>query len=101
MYQRAVRGPIEGPLVVQFLLEHDRFPRSVRALLREIRRALGELTDPTVRSTPSTQVEAVLRQSSAASHRRRRTRRRDGRAAGAPSPSSTERITERYLRVGA
>jgi len=43
MYQRAVRGPIEGSTVVRFLLEHDRFPRAVRALLREIRRALGEL----------------------------------------------------------
>src|SRR4029079_8809154 len=41
MYQRGVRGPIEATSVVQFLLEHDRFPRAVRALLREIRRALA------------------------------------------------------------
>ena len=46
MYQRAVRGPIEGPSVVRFLLEHDRFPRAVRALMRETRRALAELPDP-------------------------------------------------------
>lgn len=46
MYQRAVRGPIEGGKVVEFLLQHPRFPRAVRALLREIRLALAGLPDP-------------------------------------------------------
>ena len=45
-YQRAVRGPIEGSSVVQFLLTHDRFPRAVRALLREMRQALADLPGP-------------------------------------------------------
>lgn len=61
MYQRAVPGPINGPNVVRFLLEHDRFPRAVRALLREIRRALGELPDPAVIIDEVDAVDAVLR----------------------------------------
>jgi len=61
MYRRAVRRPIEGPAVVHFLLEHDRFPRAVRALLREIRRALGELPDPSVLFDEVDVVDAVLR----------------------------------------
>ena len=63
MYRRAVRGPIEGPAVVRFLLEHDRFPRAVRALLREIRRALGELPDPSVLFDEVDAVDAVVRDS--------------------------------------
>ena len=65
MYSRAVRGPIEGPAVVRFLLEHDRFPRAVRALLREIRRALNELPDPARLLDEVDNVDAVLRDSTA------------------------------------
>ena len=65
MYSRAVRGPIEGPAVVHFLLEHDRFPRAVRALLRETRRALNELPDPGRVLDEVDNVDAVLRDSTA------------------------------------
>lgn len=65
MYSRAVRGPIEGAAVVAFLLEHDRFPRAVRALLREIRRALSELPDPARLLDEVDNVDAVLRESTA------------------------------------
>jgi len=65
MYSRAVRGPIEGPAVVHFLLEHDRFPRAVRALLRETRRALSELPDPGRLLDEVDIVDAVLRDSTA------------------------------------
>ena len=66
MYRRAVRRPIEGPAVVRFLLEHDRFPRAVRALLREIRRALGELPDPSAMFDEVDAVDAVVRASTSA-----------------------------------
>jgi uncharacterized alpha-E superfamily protein len=99
MYQRAVRGPIEGPLVVQFLLDHDRFPRAVRALLREIRRALAELPDPGGPLDAVDHVEAVLRESTAAST--------DGTALDEAMDALQvaiallhQRITDRYLRVG-
>jgi uncharacterized alpha-E superfamily protein len=65
MYSRAVRGPIEGSEVVRFLLEHDRFPRAVRALLREVRRALNELPDPGRVLDEVDNVDAVLRDSTA------------------------------------
>ena len=65
MYSRAVRGPIEGPAVVRFLLEHDRFPRAVRALLREIRRSLNDLPDPARLFDEVDNVDAVLRDSTA------------------------------------
>jgi uncharacterized alpha-E superfamily protein len=65
MYSRAVRGPIEGPAVVRFLLEHDRFPRAVRALLREIRRSLNDLPDPARLLDEVDNVDAVLRDSTA------------------------------------
>ncbi len=65
MYSRAVRGPIEGPEVVRFLLEHDRFPRAVRALLREARRALNELPDPGRMLDEVDNIDAVLRDSTA------------------------------------
>jgi uncharacterized alpha-E superfamily protein len=61
MYRRAVRRPVDGPAVVRFLLEHDRFPRAVRALLREIRRALGELPDPSELFDEVDAVDAMLR----------------------------------------
>ena len=37
MYQRATRGPIDGPAVVRFLLFDHRFPRSVAGCLAEMR----------------------------------------------------------------
>ena len=40
MYQRAVRGPIDGMSVVQFLMSHGAFPRSVRGCFAEIRAVL-------------------------------------------------------------
>lgn len=99
MYRRTVRGPIEGPAVVRFLLEHERFPRAVRALLREVRRALGELPDPSVLFDEVDAVDAVLRSSTA-----------DG-IDGADLDDAMEalqlalaqldrRIHDRYMRVG-
>ena len=100
MYQRAVRGPIEGTSVVRFLLEHDRFPRAVRALMREIRRALAELPDPDGPLDAVDHVEAVVRESSAAST--------DGQALDDAMDDLQvaiaqlhKRITDRYLLVGA
>ena len=88
MYRRAVRRPIEGPAVVRFLLEHDRFPRAVRALLREIRRALGELPDPSVLFDEVDAVDAVVaRRPRTTSTVPRSTMR--WRRCRAPSPSST------------
>ncbi len=100
MYQRAVRGPIEGTSVVRFLLEHDRFPRAVRALMREIRRALVELPDPDGPLDAVDHVEAVVRESSSAST--------DGRALDKAMDDLQvaiaqldKQITDRYLSVGA
>ena len=100
MYQRAVRGPIEGSSVVRFLLDHDRFPRAVRALLREIRLALAELPDPGGPLDAVAHVEAVLRESTAAST--------DGQALDAAMDQLQiaigqvdRRITDHYLQVGA
>jgi uncharacterized alpha-E superfamily protein len=99
MYQRAVRGPIEGSSVVRFLLEHDRFPRAVRALLREMRLALAELPDPGGPLDAVAHVEAVLRDSAAAST--------DGSALDAAMDDLQvaiaqvdKRINDRYLQVG-
>lgn len=103
MYQRAERGPIEGASVVRFLLEHDRFPRAVRALLREIRRALGELPDPTSLFDDVDLVDAALRDSTADTG--------DGALAGQQLDDSMDaiqvalaqldrRIHDRYLRIG-
>jgi uncharacterized alpha-E superfamily protein len=99
MYQRAVRGPIEGTSVVRFLLEHDRFPRAVRALLREIRKALAELPDPDGPMDAVDNVEAVLRESSSASV--------DGPSLDKAMDDLQvaialldKRITDRYLLVG-
>ena len=99
MYQRAVRGPIEGESVVRFLLEHDRFPRAVRALLREMRKALAELPDPDGPMDAIERVEAVLRESS-----------RAGIDGGTLDKAMDDlqfaiaqldkRITDRYLLVG-
>ncbi len=46
MYQRHTRGPIEARSVVDFLLFHSAFPRSVRGCLDEIRTVLSDLPDP-------------------------------------------------------
>jgi uncharacterized alpha-E superfamily protein len=99
MYQRAVRGPIEGSSVVRFLLDHERFPRSVRALLREMRLALAELPDPGGPLDAVAHVESVLRDSTAAST--------DGKALDAAMDELQvaialvgQRITDRYLQVG-
>ena len=86
MYQRAVRGPIEGSSVVRFLLDHDRFPRAVRALLREMRLALAELPDPGGPLDAVAHVESVLRECDRRQHRRHGPRRGDGRAAGGDRP---------------
>ena len=86
MYQRAVRGPIEGPAVVRFLLEHDRFPRAVRALLREIRRALAELPDPASIVDEVDAVDAMLRGSTPAASTAPRSTS-DGRPAGRARPA--------------
>ncbi len=100
MYQRAVRGPIEGWRVVEFLLDNDRFPRAVRALLREIRLALAELPGPTTCLDTLDHVVAVLRRSTAAST--------DGAALDDAMDAVqvaigelNQQITVRYLRGGA
>lgn len=46
MYQRAVRGPIDGLSVVRFLLSYSAFPRSVQGCLDAIRRVLVEMPTP-------------------------------------------------------
>ena len=46
MYQRAVRGPIDGRDVVRFLVHHEAFPRSVRSCLDEIRSVLAAMPSP-------------------------------------------------------
>jgi uncharacterized alpha-E superfamily protein len=46
MYQRAVRGPIDGVQVVRFLLAHPDFPRSVRYCFNEIRLVVESLPRP-------------------------------------------------------
>ncbi len=43
MYQRATRGPIDGPAVVRFLLFDHRFPRSVAGCLAEMRTSILRL----------------------------------------------------------
>ena len=87
MYQRAVRGPIEGTSVVRFLLEHDRFPRAVRALLREIRRALAELPDPGRPARRRRPRRGRAARVDGGEHGRRRARRGDGRPAGRHRPA--------------
>ena len=46
MYQRAVRGPIDGLSVVRFLLSYSAFPRSVQGCLDDIRAVLLGLPGP-------------------------------------------------------
>lgn len=99
MYQRAVRGPIEGPKVVEFLLQHSRFPRAVRGLLREIRLALAELPEPGTGLDAVDRIDAELYDAVRSSH--------DGGALDEAMDSLQvaiaeldRRITDRYLRVG-
>ena len=59
MFQRATRGPIDGPAVVRFLLFDHRFPRSVAGCLAEMRGSILRLPQySTVRGA----VEAADRQ---------------------------------------
>lgn len=46
MYQRAVRGPIDGLSVVRFLISYSAFPRSVQGCLDDIRSVLAGLPAP-------------------------------------------------------
>ncbi len=46
MYQRAVRGPIDGIAVVRFLLSYSAFPRSVQGCLDSIRTVLDAMPSP-------------------------------------------------------
>jgi uncharacterized alpha-E superfamily protein len=59
MYQRATRGPIDGPSVVRFLLFDHRFPRSVAGCLAEMRTSILRLPEY---STVLGAVEAADRQ---------------------------------------
>jgi uncharacterized alpha-E superfamily protein len=59
MYQRATRGPIDGPAVVRFLLFDHRFPRSVAGCLAEMRTSILRLPQY---STVLGAVEAADRQ---------------------------------------
>ncbi len=59
MYQRATRGPIDGPAVVRFLLFDHRFPRSVAGCLAEMRTSILRLP---AYSTVLGAVEAADRQ---------------------------------------
>jgi uncharacterized alpha-E superfamily protein len=99
MYRRAVRRPIEGAAVVRFLLEHDRFPRAVRALLREIRRALGELPDPGVLYDEVDAVDATLRGSTADDIDRAQLDHAMESLQDALAQLD-RRIHERYMRIG-
>ena len=59
MFQRATRGPIDGPAVVRFLLFDHRFPRSVAGCLAEMRGSILRLPQY---STVLGAVEAADRQ---------------------------------------
>ena len=89
MYQRAVRGPIEGSSVVRFLLEHDRFPRAVRALLREIRLALGRAAGPGRSARRRRPRRGRAARLDGGQHRRRRRSTTRWTTCSSPSPSST------------
>jgi uncharacterized alpha-E superfamily protein len=60
MYQRAVRGPIDGIAVVQFLLSYSAFPRSVQGCFDEIRSVLLGLPAPQDVLAQLDAAEAVL-----------------------------------------
>jgi uncharacterized alpha-E superfamily protein len=60
MYQRAVRGPIDGIAVVRFLLSYAAFPRSVQGCFDEIRSVLLGLPSPQDVLAQLEATEAVL-----------------------------------------
>lgn len=60
MYQRAVRGPIDGIAVVRFLLSYAAFPRSVQGCFDEIRSVLLGLPSPQHVLAQLDETEAVL-----------------------------------------
>jgi uncharacterized alpha-E superfamily protein len=61
MYQRAVKGPIKGKAVVQFLMSYSAFPRSVQGCFDEIRSTVGALPRPDRIIAALDAAEAVLR----------------------------------------
>ena len=60
MYQRAVRGPIDGMDVVKFLMYHAAFPRSVQGCFDEIREVLSFLPNSGDGLAALTSAETVL-----------------------------------------
>ena len=99
MYQRAVRGPVEGRDVVRFLLFHDRFPRSVAFTLGEMKVSLGRLTRSDDVGAAVTEAERVLRSTPAVVD--------DGRfldqameEVQVALQAVSAAIDQRYLRVG-
>lgn len=79
MYQRAVRGPIDGIEVVRFLLSYGAFPRSVRGCFDEIRSVLLGLPDPQFVLARLDETEQVLGAA-------------DPTAAGAPLDAAMDRV---------
>ncbi len=61
MYQRAVRGPIDGLAVVTFLLSYSAFPRSVQGCLDDIRTVLDGLPSPQAVLAELDRTEGVVR----------------------------------------
>ena len=61
MYQRAVKGPINGKAVVQFLMSYSAFPRSVQGCFDEIRTTVLVLPRPDRIIASLDAAEAVLR----------------------------------------
>lgn len=60
MYQRAVRGPIDGMHVVKFLMYHSAFPRSVQGCFDEIRGVMSCLPNSDDVLTALADAESVL-----------------------------------------
>lgn len=79
MYQRAVRGPIDGIAVVRFLFSYAPFPRSVQGCFDEIRSVLVGLPAPQDVLAQLDATEAVLAAV-------------DPTAAGAPLDAAMDRV---------
>lgn len=60
MYQRAVRGPIEGNHVVDFLLDYGPFPRSVQGCFDELRAVVAALPHTEDANAAVDDAQAVL-----------------------------------------
>lgn len=60
MYQRATRGPIEGLAVVEFLLRHRQFPRSVEGCFAQMRRVAFDMPNCDAILAELDAAEAVL-----------------------------------------